>query len=137
MENDIKTLMVQAKIELARMEAQSPAKDVAGKAIGKNGLPYITAIVVIGVVASIFLEESKMAAVMGLLGASLTALISMLNGIAGTAPKQERPEFEVIKTLIDRLDKLADKAEPMAVTVDGDRVTVRKGDDTVTTGKGK
>jgi len=137
MDNDIKMLMAQAKIELARMEAQSPAKDVAGKAIGKNGLPYITAIVVIGVVASIFLEESKMAAVMGLLGASLTALISMLNGIAGTAPKQERPEFEVIKTLIDRLDKLADKAEPMAVTVDGDRVTVRKGDDIVTTGKGK
>lgn len=137
MDNDIKTLMVQAKIELARMEAQSPAKDVAGKAIGKHGLPYITAIVVIGVVASIFLEESKMAAVMGLLGASLTALISMLNGIAGTAPKQERPEFEVIKTLIDRLDRIADKAEPMAVTVDGDRVTVRKGDDIVTTGKGK
>jgi hypothetical protein len=137
MENELKMLMAQAKIELARMEAQSPAKDVAGKAIGKNGLPYITAIVVIGVVASIFLEESKMAAVMGLLGASLTALISMLNGIAGTAPKQERPEFEVIKTLIDRLDKLADKAEPMAVTVDGERVTVRKGDDIVTTGKGK
>ncbi len=137
MENELKMLMAQAKIELARMEAQSPAKDVAGKAIGKNGLPYITAIVVIGVVASIFLEESKMAAVMGLLGASLTALISMLNGIAGTAPKQERPEFEVIKTLIDRLDRIADKAEPMAVTVDGDRVTVRKGDDIVTTGKGK
>jgi hypothetical protein len=137
MENELKMLMAQAKIELARMEAQSPAKDVAGKAIGKNGLPYITAIVVIGVIASIFLEEGKMAAVMGLLGASLTALISMLNGIAGTAPKQERPEFEVIKTLIDRLDKLADKAEPMAVTVDGERVTVRKGDDIVTTGKGK
>jgi hypothetical protein len=137
MENELKMIMAQAKIELARMEAQSPAKDVAGKAIGKNGLPYITAIVVIGVVASIFLEESKMAAVMGLLGASLTALISMLNGIAGTAPKQERPEFEVIKTLIDRLDRIADKAEPMAVTVDGDRVTVRKGDDIVTTGKGK
>jgi hypothetical protein len=137
MENELKMLMAQAKIELARMEAQSPAKDVAGKAIGKNGLPYITTIVVIGVVASIFLEEGKMAAVMGLLGASLTALISMLNGIAGTAPKQERPEFEVIKTLIDRLDRIADKAEPMAVTVDGDRVTVRKGDDIVTTGKGK
>jgi hypothetical protein len=137
METELKTLMVQAKIELARMEAQSPAKDVAGKAIGKHGLPYITLIVVIGVVASIFLDEGKMAAVMGLLGASLTALISMLNGIAGTAPKQERPEFEVIKTLIDRLDKLADKAEPMAVTVDGERVTVRKGDDIVTTGKGK
>ena len=127
----------QAQAELNRLEAESTAKEVAGKAIGKHGLPYITVIVVIGVIASIFLDEGKMAAVMGLLGASLTALISMLNGIAGTAPKQERPEFEVIKTLIDRLDKLADKAEPMAVTVDGERVTVRKGDDVVTTGKGK
>ena len=137
MDNEIKLLMTKAKIELARLEAESPAKDVAGKAIGKHGLPYITIIVVIGVIASIFLDEGKMAAVMGLLGASLTALISMMNGIAGTAPKQERPEFEVIKTLIDRLDKLADKAEPMAVTVDGERVIVRKGDDVVTTGKGK
>jgi len=137
MDNEIKLLMTKAKIELARLEAESPAKDVAGKAIGKHGLPYITIIVVIGVIASIFLDESKMAAVMGLLGASLTALISMMNGIAGTAPKQERPEFEVIKTLIDRLDRLADKAEPMAVTVDGERVTVKKGDDVVTTGKGK
>ena len=137
MDSEIKLLMTKAKIELARLEAESPAKDVAGKAIGKHGLPYITIIVVIGVIASIFLDESKMAAVMGLLGASLTALISMMNGIAGTAPKQERPEFEVIKTLIDRLDRLADKAEPMAVTVDGERVTVKKGEDVVTTGKGK
>lgn len=137
MDTEIKILMAKAKIELARLEAESPAKDVAGKAIGKHGLPYITVIVVIGVIASIFLDEGKMAAVMGLLGASLTALISMMNGIAGTAPKQERPEFEVIKTLIDRLDRLADKAEPMAVTVDGERVIVRKGDDMVTTGKGK
>jgi len=137
MENDIKLLKAQAQIELDKLESQADAKDVAGKAIGKHGLAYITAIVVIGVIASIFLDENKLAAVMGLLGASLTALISMLNGIAGTAPKQERPEFEVIKTLIDRLDKLADKAEPMAVTVDGERVTVRKGEDVVTTGKGK
>jgi hypothetical protein len=132
MNTDIELLKIQARIELEKLEAQAAAKDVAG-----NGLPYITVIVVIGVIASIFLDEGKMAAVMGLLGASLTALISMMNGIAGTAPKQERPEFEVIKTLIDRLDKLADKAEPMAVTVDGERVIVRKGDDVVTTGKGK
>jgi hypothetical protein len=59
------------------------AKEVAGKAIGKNGLVYITIIVAMGVGASIVLEESKMAAVMGLLGASLTALISMLNSVAG------------------------------------------------------
>ena len=39
------------------------AKEVAGKAIGKHGLIYITIIVIVGVGASIILEESKMAAV--------------------------------------------------------------------------
>lgn len=117
-----------------RLEAQTPAKEVAGKAIGKHGLAYITAIVVIGVGASILLENEKIAAVMGLLGASLTALISMLNGVAGANPKQEKPEFEVMKQLIDKLDRLDRKEPPMRVDVEGSRVTVTKGDDKVTTG---
>jgi hypothetical protein len=102
------------------------AKEVAGKSIGKQGLFYITFIVVIGVGASIVLEESKMAAVMGLLGASLTALISMLNGVAGATPKQEKPEFEIMKELIVRLDSMADR-DPMNVVVDKDKVLVTKG----------
>lgn len=121
---------LQAQAELNRLEAQSTAKEVAGKAIGKHGLAYITAIVLIGVIASLFLEESKIAAVMGLLGAALTALISMLNGIAGASPKQDKPEFEVIKSLIERLDRLGEK-EPMRVDVEGTKVTVTKGDDKV------
>ena len=124
------------KMELLRMEATTPAKEVAGKAIGKNGLVYITVIVAMGVGASIVLEEGKMAAVMGLLGASLTALISMLNSVAGANPKQEKPEFEVMKQLIDKLDKLDRKEQPMKVTVEGDKVTVSKGDDSITTSKG-
>jgi len=104
-----------------------PAKEVAGKAIGKHGLVYITIIVAMGVGASIVLDEGKMAAVMGLLGASLTALISMLNGVAGATPKQDKPEFEIMKELIARLDKMADR-DPMAVHIDGDKVTVRKGE---------
>lgn len=110
-------------------EQQESAKEVAGKTIGRQGLAYITLIVCVGVGASIVLEESKMAAVMGLLGASLTALISMMNGIAGASPKQEKPEFEVIKGLIERLDQ---KEPPMQVQVDGEKVTVSKGYDTVT-----
>lgn len=125
----------QARAELDRLEAQSTAKEVAGKAIGKHGLAYITAIVVIGVGASIVLENEKIAAVMGLLGAALTALISMLNGIAGASPKQEKPEFEVIKSLIDKLDKLDREELPMRVDVVGDKVTVTKGADTVTARK--
>lgn len=70
-----------------------------------------------------------MAAVMGLLGASLTALISMMNGIAGGAQKEEKPEFKVIGDLIQRLDQ---KEPPMQVQVDGEKVTVSKGHDTVT-----
>lgn len=134
--NQISLIKAQAIVELNRLEATSPAKDVAGRAIGKHGLFYITLIVVIGVVASLFLEEQKIAAVMGLLGASLTALISMLNGIAGANPKQEKPEFEVIRDLISRLDKLDQKELPMKVSVDGERVTIVKGDDQITTSKG-
>ena len=130
-------LRAEAELELKRLEAQSPAKEVAGKAIGKHGLFYITLIVVIGVGASIVLENEKIAAVMGLLGAALTALISMLNGIAGGAVKQEKPEFDVIRNLIDKLDKLDRQEQPMKVDVTDGRVTVTKGDDTVTTSKGK
>jgi uncharacterized membrane protein len=122
----------QMKAELNRLEAQSSAKDVAGKAIGKWGLPCITVIIIIGVVASLALDSDKIAAVMGLLGAALTALISMLNGIAGATVKEEKPEFGVIKSLIDKLDRLDKPEQPMRVTVQGDKVTVTKGDDTVT-----
>jgi len=127
-----------ARSRLGNMENKETyiesAKEVAGKAIGKNGLVYITIIVAMGVGASIVLEESKMAAVMGLLGASLTALISMLNGVAGANPKQEKPEFEIMKQLIDKVETMADR-DPMSVQVEGDKVTVRKGDNETTVGK--
>ena len=130
--HELAVLKAQAKIRLEELKAQDSAKEVAGKAIGEDGLLYIFLIVLVGVGASLFLEGEKIAAVMGLLGASLTALIQMLNGIAGTAPKQEKPEFEVIKDLITRLDKL-DRAEPpMQVDVEGSKVTVKKGADIVT-----
>ncbi len=98
MSEDIELLKVQIKAELQRLEAHSSAKDVAGKAIGKDGLKYITAIVVIGVMSSLALDSDKIAAVMGLLGASLTALISMLASIAGTVEKEEKPEFDATQT---------------------------------------
>ena len=132
MNEEVQLLREQARAELQRLEAQSPAKDVAGRAIGKHGLAYITVIVVIGVLSSLALDTDKIAAVMGLLGASLTALISMLNGIAGTAEKEEKPEFEVIKNLIEKLDKLDRKEMPMRVDLEGDHVVVTKGEDIVT-----
>ena len=134
-DEDLSLFKAKAQAELNRLEAESTAKEVAGKAIGKHGLAYITAIVCVGVIASLALEESKIAAVMGLLGAALTALISMLNGIAGANPKQEKPEFEIMRQLIEKLDKLDRKELPMRVDVEGDKVTVRKGDDVVTAKK--
>jgi hypothetical protein len=129
----IAVIKAEAEVELNRMYANTTAKEVAGKAIGENGLFYITLIITLGVGASVVLDNEKIAAVMGLLGAALTALISMMNGIAGANPKQEKPEFEVIKSLIERLDKLD---QPMRVDVQGDKVSVTKGDDIITTAKG-
>ncbi len=134
--HELAVIKAQAEVELKRLHAENSAKEVAGKAIGEGGLFYITLIIAIGVGASVVLDNDKIAAVMGLLGAALTALISMLNGIAGTAPKQEKPEFEVIKDLISKLDKLDRKEQPMKVTVEGEKVTVSKGDDSITTSKG-
>ena len=128
---DIDLFKAKVQAELNRLEAQSSAKDVAGKAIGKDGLKYITAIVVIGVLSSLALDTDKIAAVMGLLGASLTALIQMLNSIAGASQKEEKPEFAVMKQLIDKLDRLDRKEAPMKVEVEDGKVTVKKGDDQV------
>lgn len=133
-QQDLKMFRAQAKAELNRLEAQSAAKDVAGKAIGKHGLMYITIIVIVGVGASIVLDEAKIAAVIGLVSAALTALISMINGIAGANPKQEKPEFEIMRQLIDKLDRLDRQEAAMKVEVEGNKVTVRKGDDVVTAG---
>tara|TARA_S200002703_G_scaffold37420_1_gene32709 strand:+ start:727 stop:1215 length:489 start_codon:yes stop_codon:yes gene_type:complete len=119
--------------ELKKLEAQSSAKDVAGKAIGRYGLFFITTIVIIGVIASIHLEQDKIAAVMGLLGSSLTALISLLASIAGANEKEERPEFTVIRELIEKLD-VDHQDPPMTVDVKSDgNVTVRRGDDNINT----
>ena len=112
------------------MEDNKPetAKEVAGKSIGRFGLFYITLIVLIGVGSSYFLSVSAITAVMTMVGGALVAIINMMNGIAGTAEKQERPEFAVMHNLIERLDK---PEQPMKVTVQGDKVTVTKGNDTV------
>ena len=125
-DKELKRAKIDIQAELNRLEAQQTAKEVAGKSIGRYGLFYITLIVIIGVAASLQLEEGKMAAVMGLLGASLTALI------AGATPKQDKPEFDIMKQLIERLDRMADR-DPMTVDVDGEKVTVRKGDNEVKT----
>jgi hypothetical protein len=54
--------------------------------------------------------------------------------VAGANPKQEKPEFEIMKELISRLDGMADR-DPMSVQVDGDKVTVRKGENETAIGR--
>ena len=108
------------------------AKEVAGKSIGRYGLAYITGIVLIGVGASAFLPEAAITAVMTMIGGALVALINMMQGITGTKDKEEKPEFQIIGELIQRLES---SNEPMSVTVDGNKVTVQKGGSTFTSHK--
>ena len=126
---EIHLLRAQAEIELSKMEANAPAKEVASKSIGKYGLFYITLIICIGVGSSYFLSDTAITAVMTMVGGALVALIQMLQGITGTANKEEKPEYKVINDLIQRLDR---QEPPMRVDVEDGKVTVSKGDDTTT-----
>lgn len=110
------------KLLKVNAEAISEAKDVAGKAIGKYGLLYITTIVLVGVSASFFLDENKIAAVIGLVSAALTGLIAMLSGVAEAEKDGQSPEVDYIKQLIDKLD-----SDHMVVDVSEGRVKVERG----------
>jgi hypothetical protein len=119
--------------ELRKMEAHSTAKDVASKFIGKTAIPWIVLLVIVGVVSSAFLPSESLPAVIGLVSTAVMAFITMLSGITGTREKEEKPEIEIIKSLIKQLDEAR---EPMNVELDGDNVVVSKGNTTMkTTGK--
>ena len=129
MTKELDILKAQAKIELDKLEANATAKEVAAKAIGKDAVMWIVLLVVIGVVSSAFLPGESLPAVIGLVATATMALIQMVNGIVNEAKTPEKPEITIIKELIARLDQ----KEPMRVDVEGDRVTVSKGEDTITT----
>lgn len=124
---DINLLKAQAKVELDRLEAQASARDVASKAIGKDALFWIFALVLVGVGSSAFLPNEALPAVIGLVATATMALIQMVNGIVNEAKKEEKPEITIIKNLIERL---SEREQPMSVEVgSGGRVTVTKGAD--------
>lgn len=127
----IKQMKVEAQLEMNRLRSQESAKDVASKYIGKYGLFYITLIVLIAVGSSAFLPEASITAVMTMIGGALVALITMLQGITGTQKKEEKPELLIIQDLVQRLDQ----KEPMNISVDKDKVIVKKGNDEMTTTK--
>ena len=128
--DSIQQLKVQARIELDRIEAQQTAREVASKAIGKDALIWIFLLVMVGVAASAFLPTEALPAVIGLVATATMALIQMVTGIVTETKKEEKPEVAIIKELIARLDQ---REPPMSVAVDGERVTVSKGHDTITT----
>lgn len=125
-------LKTQADIEIKRLQYQQTSKEAASRYIGKYGLFYIVLIIAIGVGASVFLSESAITAVMTMIGGSLVAIISMLQGITGTKDKEgERPEIRIIQDLVSRLDQ----QEPMNIQIEKDRVVVKRGKDEVVTEK--
>lgn len=132
MSNNLDELRLQAEIELRKLEAKATAKEVASKSIGKQAIPWIVLLVIVGVAASSFLPSESLPAVIGLVSTASMALISMLSGITGTNDKEEKPEFALLHEML----KSIAKDEPMSVTVEEDKVTVAKGSNKVTTSGG-
>lgn len=132
LEEHIDVLKTKSEIETKKIEAQSTAKEVASKFIGKVAIPCIVVLVVVGVLSSAFLPTASLPAVIGLVSTAVMALITMLSGITSTKEKEEKPEIAIINSLISNLNE---SKEPMSVTVDGDKVTVQKGSNLVTTKK--
>jgi len=126
---EIQLLKTKAIIELKKMEQANTAREVTSKYIGKSAIPWIVLLVIVGVTASAFLPSESLPAVIGLVSTAVMALITMLATITGTKDKEEKPEFKVINELINRLDEAN---EPMSVVVDKDKVTVNKGDHSIT-----
>ena len=104
------------------------AKELASKFIGYVGVPAIVLIIGMVIYSAFNLTSEALTPIVGMASGVIMALISMIGGITGTKDKEEKPEFKVINDLINRLDK---REVPMQVDVEGGRVTVRKGDDTL------
>lgn len=128
---EIELIKTNAIIELKKLESTNTAKEVSSKYVGKTAIPWIVLLVIVGVVSSAFLPTESLPAVIGLVSTAVMALITMLAGITGTKDKEEKPEFKVINELIQRLDA-ATTPEPMSVVVDKDKVTVNKGESSMT-----
>jgi len=90
---------------------------------------------VIGVISSTHLEGGALTAVIGLVSTAAMAMIGILQHIVGAKEKEEKPELEIIKSLIKELSDKED--DPMQVDVTDTDVTVTKGESKVTASKKK
>lgn len=125
-------LKTKANIDIKKIEAESSAKEVASKFIGKVAIPCIVILVIVGVLSSAFLPQESLPAVIGLVSTAAMALITMLAGITSSKEKEEKPEITIINSLIKNLEEAR---EPMSVTIDGDKVIVQKGQTSISTKK--
>lgn len=123
---DINLLREKARLRVSLIHARQTSQEVAGKVIGRQALYFITVIIIVGVVASIYLDEQKLAAVIGLVSAALTALISMANGIVN---KDKLPEVEVEPQLP------IEPEPPVTVNVSKGKVDIQTKDSRVITDK--
>lgn len=106
------------------------AKEASSRFIGKYGIVVVFLLVVVAVYSATTLSPEALTPVIGLVATASMAIIGMLSGITGTKDKEEKPEFQVIKTLIEQ------SKEPMSVNISADgHVTVTKGADKITTEK--
>lgn len=131
-EEEVLVLKTKANIDIKKIEAESSAKEVASKFIGKVAIPCIVILVIVGVLSSAFLPQESLPAVIGLVSTAAMALITMLAGITSSKEKEEKPEITIINSLIKNLEEAR---EPMSVTIDGDKVIVQKGQTSVSTKK--
>ena len=105
------------------------AKEASSRFIGKFGIIIVFLLVVVAVYSAKELKAEALTPVIGLVATAVMAIIGMLSGITGTKDKEEKPEFQVIKTLIEQ------SKEPMAVEIMDGKVVVTKGQDKITTEK--
>ena len=105
------------------------AKESSSRFIGKYGIIIVFFLVVVAVYSAKELKAEALTPVIGLVATAVMAIIGMLSGITGTKDKEEKPEFQVIKTLIEQ------SKEPMSVEVMDGKVVVTKGQDKITTGQ--
>ena len=124
-----------AKIEIDKINASNTAKEIASKHLGKHAINYITVLVIIGVISSQFLEGGALTAVIGLVSTAAMAMIGILQHIVGAVEKEEKPELEIIKSLIKELSDKED--DPMQVDVNDTDVVVTKGASKVTSSRKK
>jgi len=138
-ELELEKLQLEAEIALGKLEANDTAKEVASKAIGKHGLLYLTILVGIGVVSSMFLPIAALAPVIGLISIAATALIAMMSGITGTLEKESNPLADALQESLaqnkELMSQLVGKDDSMEVEVNDGIVNISKGKNTTKVSK--